>query len=89
MVLEAHARPLDVCLVVCEELPDAACGERASDFREAQDFCHHEHHYQAAVGIDGEVAGLRILQSGSGFEHQTTSVAIVISADWAGPTGFA
>ena len=58
-VVEAHADPLDVGLIKREYLPDGVCREGFGDLGEAEDFSSHEEHDQAAIGVDGEVAGDR------------------------------
>ena len=63
-VVQAHAGPLDVGLVVGEELPDVAVREGLGDFGKREDFAHHEEHDETAVGVDGEVAAL--IEGGGG-----------------------
>ena len=55
--MKAHADPWDVRLIEGEGLPDGIAREGFGDLGEAEDFSGHEEHDQAAIGVDGVVAG--------------------------------
>jgi hypothetical protein len=67
--VEAHARPLDVGLVVGQKPPNEIVWERKSDVRKLEDFPHHQEHDQAPVGVDRNISLQLSFYAHDSFAH--------------------
>jgi len=55
-VVEAHARPLHMGLVVTQNVPECAAGVNCCRTGKVHHLAHHQQHHEAAIGIDCHIA---------------------------------
>src|SRR5215813_9743363 len=68
-VVQTHASPFHVCLVICKHMPEQAMWICVRHGGKVHDLAHHEEHHKAAIGIDGDVALRRLCGRVLGQRH--------------------
>ena len=55
-IVKTHSRPLNVRLIVRKDAPENAIGKRVCNRGKVQYLSHHEHHHEATIRVDGDIA---------------------------------